>query len=153
MVGGTKECGAGGHSGDEADGGGNTRKVTSTAANKAGAGGTHGAKTELRGGVKSRQENRADNYLGVRGNKGGAQGLRSGPRVLGSGGQGGGGGEASGVAENLQGYRQGVGGGVESPQGIDAPVVAELPWGDKTPRVTTAGEGVSGEDRQGRGGD
>ena len=102
MVGGTKECGAGGHSGDEADGGGNTRKVTSTAANKAGAGGTHGAKTELRGGVKSRQENRADNYLGVRGNKGGRK--ASGVAHESSGvGDKEGGGEASGVAENLQG--------------------------------------------------
>ena len=42
---------------------------------------------------------------------------------------------------------------VESPHGIDTPRVAELPWGDKTPGVTTEGEGVPGEDGRGQGGD
>ena len=41
--------------------------------------------------------------------------------------------EASGVAENPREYRQGVGEGVESPQDIDTPVVAELPRGEKNP--------------------
>ena len=65
----------------------------------------------------------------------------------------GGGREAYGVAENSGGNRQGVQGGVESPQGIDTPGVAELPRGDETPGVTTAGEGVPGEDGRGQGGD
>ena len=63
-----------------------------------------------------------------------------------------GGREASGVAENPRGYCQGVGGGVESPQGIDTPGVAEFTRGDETPRATTAGEGVPGEDGRGMGG-
>ena len=41
-------------------------------------------------------------------------------------------------------------GGVESPQGIDIPRVAELPRGDETPGVTTVGVGVLGEDGRGR---
>ena len=48
-------------------------------------------------------------------------------------------------AKNQQGYRRGVGGGVELPQGTDTPGVAELPWVDETPGVTTAGEGVPEE--------
>ena len=61
--------------------------------------------------------------------------------------------EASGVAEKPGGESQGVHGGVELPQSIDTPRVAELPWGGKTPGVTTKGEGVPGEDRRGQGGD
>ena len=41
--------------------------------------------------------------------------------------------EASEVVENPRGSRQGVGGGIELPQGNNTPGVAELPWGDKTP--------------------
>ena len=63
-----------------------------------------------------------------------------------------GGRKASGVAEKPQGSRQGVGGGVESPQGTNTPIVTELPQGDETPGVTTTKE-VPREDRQGWGGD
>ena len=44
-----------------------------------------------------------------------------------------GGREASGVAENPLGYRQGVEGGVELPQGTNTPGVEEFPRGTKTP--------------------
>ena len=44
-------------------------------------------------------------------------------------------------------------GGVELPQGIDTPGVAELLRGDETPRVTTKGEGVPEDDGRGRGED
>ena len=54
--------------------------------------------------------------------------------------------EASEVVENQQGYRQGVGGGGDSPQGTSTSGVAELPRGDETPRVTTAGDEVPGEE-------
>ena len=43
--------------------------------------------------------------------------------------------EAYRVAENPNGDRQGVGGGVELPQGINTPGVGALPQGDETPRV------------------
>ena len=61
--------------------------------------------------------------------------------------------KASGVTENLQGYRQGVVGGVQLPQGTGTPGVSKLPQGDKNPGVTTVGEGVPGGDGPGRGGD
>ena len=47
-------------------------------------------------------------------------------------GNGEGGHEASRVAENHRRDRQGVGGKVESPKGINTPGVEELPRGDKT---------------------
>ena len=47
---------------------------------------------------------------------------------------------------------QGVGGGVESPQGINIPGVEEFPQGDKTTRETTEGDGVPVEDGRGKGG-
>ena len=40
-----------------------------------------------------------------------------------------------------------MGGGVDSPQGTDIPVAADLPRGDKPPGVTTAGKELMGEDR------
>ena len=49
--------------------------------------------------------------------------------------------------------RQGVGGGVELPQGIDTPEVEVLHQGDKTSLVTIEVEGVPGEDGRGSGGD
>ena len=55
-----------------------------------------------------------------------------------------GGREPSGVAENLGGDRQGVGGGVELPRGINTPGVEELPRGDETPGVTPEGDRVPG---------
>ena len=57
------------------------------------------------------------------------------------------------MAENPRGEHQGVGGGFESSQGIDTPGVEEVPWRDETSGVTTKGEGVTGEDGWGRGGD
>ena len=68
-------------------------------------------------------------------------------------GDGEGGTEASGVAENTGGYCQGVGGGVELPRGINTPGVEELPQGDETYGVTLKDYGVPGADGQGRGGD
>ena len=62
-----------------------------------------------------------------------------------------GGREASGVAENPQTSRQGVGGGIESPQGNGTSGVTELPQGDKKTRVTTAGGSKPREDRRGQG--
>ena len=53
------------------------------------------------------------------------------------------------MEETPRGDRQVVGGGVESPQGIDNPVVEEFPFGDETSGVLTEGEGVPGEDVQG----
>ena len=61
--------------------------------------------------------------------------------------------KASGVAENPGRGHQGVGGGIESPQGINTPGVEELPRGDETSGVPTEGEVVPGEDGRGRGGD
>ena len=61
--------------------------------------------------------------------------------------------EASGVAENPVGNCHGVGGGVESPRGINIPGVEELPRGDNTSGVTPKGNRVLGEDIQGRGRD
>ena len=57
------------------------------------------------------------------------------------------------MAENPGGDRQGVGGGVELPRGINTPRVEELPQGDETFKVTPEGDGVPGADGQGRGGD
>ena len=65
----------------------------------------------------------------------------------------GGGREASGVEENPWGSRQGVGGGIELPQGNDTPGVTELPQGDETPGVTTAGGSQQREDGRGQEGD
>ena len=60
------------------------------------------------------------------------------------------------MEENSQGSHQGVGGGIESPQGNGTPGVTELPWGDENPGVTTAGAGAGSgsprEDRRGQGG-
>ena len=57
------------------------------------------------------------------------------------------------MAENPQGSRQGVGGGVESPQGNCAPGLTELPQADKTLQVTTAGGSKPRENGRGQGGD
>ena len=56
------------------------------------------------------------------------------------------------MVENPGRDLQGVGGGVESPQGIDTPGMKEMPQGDETSRVTLKGDGVMGARRQGRGG-
>ena len=151
-VGATEERGADGRPGGAAAGRDDTGKATSAAADKAGAGGRHGAKIEARERVAGRQENPAGESYGVGGGRKGREAYRvatkpSRVRVNG------GGREAYGVAENPGGDRQGVGGGVESPQVIDYPGVDALPQGDETPGVATAGEGAPGEGRRGRGGD
>ena len=46
-----------------------------------------------------------------------------------------------------------MGGGVESPQGIDTPGVDSLLRGDETPVVATEDDGVTGEGGRRRGGD
>ena len=80
------------------------------------------------------------------------QGLRSGQRTLGSGGKEGGR-KAYGVAETPRADRQGAKGGVNLSQGINTPVMAELPRGKETPGVATKGKGVLGEDVRGQRGD
>ena len=150
--GGTQESGAGGHSGHEATRGVDAGKATSAAANKAVAGGSHGARPELRGRIVGWRGNLAGEPSRVRGDKGGREASGVAHEPLGVRDEEGGR-KASEVTEKPRGYRQGVGGGVKLLQGIDTPRVAELPRGDKTPGVPTKGEGVLGEDRRGRGGD
>ena len=97
-----------------------------------GAGGCHEAEKRGRERVASRRENPAGESSGV--------GIRErGP-------------EASGVAENPGRDRQGVGGGVKLPRGINTPGVEELPRGDKTYGVTPEGDRVPGAEGRGRGG-
>ena len=131
--------------GGSAAGGGATANTTSMAANKDGAGGCHGARSEVRERVASRRENLASEYSRVEG-EGGAQGLRSSWLTTRSTGR------RRPAVRPMEwrkprgGERQGVGGGVESPQSIDTPGVEELLQWDKNPRVVTEGEGVTGED-------
>ena len=126
-------------------GGGNSGKASSTAADEAGARGRQGVRPVQRGRVAGQRENSASKSSGVRGNDGGyeASGVAHNYSVVEDeeGGR-----KAFGVEENPQGSCQGLGGGVESPQGTDTPVVADLPRGDETPRVTTAVKVVMGED-------
>ena len=56
------------------------------------------------------------------------------------------------MAGNPQESRQGVGGGVDSPQATNTPGWVELPLGDETPGVTTTSKDEPGEDRRGQGG-
>ena len=81
--------------------------VTSVAADEAGVGGRHGARSRVRESVSCQQENPAGKSSGVEGREGVH--------------------EASRVAENPGGDRQGVGGGVKPLQGVDTPLVEELP--------------------------
>ena len=57
------------------------------------------------------------------------------------------------MAKNPGGDHQGVGGGVNSKRVINTPRVEELPQEDKNSGVKLKGNRVTGEDRQGRGGD
>ena len=131
-------------------GGGNTGKAISAAANKAGAGGRHEARPYLRERIAGRRENPVGKSSGVQGDEGGREASGVIHESLGVGDKVGSR-EASGVAENPRGYCQEVGEGVELPQGIDTPGVAELSQGEETPVVTTEGEGVPEEDGPGRG--
>ena len=63
-----------------------------------------------------------------------------------------GGHEASGEAEKPGGFRHGVGGGVESPQGANTSGVAKVPQGDKKPGGTISTEGGPRDNGWGRGG-
>ena len=109
--------------GEAISGRGDTRKASFAAANKAGAGGHHGARPAKRVRFAGRRENPAGKFSGVRGNNRGRE--ASGVAHKSSGvadkeeGR-----EASGVAENPRGSRQGVGGRVKLPQGTDTPGVA-----------------------------
>ena len=141
--GGTRESGADRHLGDAMAGGGNTGEASSAAADEAGAGGRHGARPDQRKRLAGRRENPAG-----KSGKAFGEAHKSSKVVEVEGGH-----KAPGVAENPQWYSQGVGGGVESPQGTNNPGVAEFALESKTPRVTTAGEGVQGDDRRWQGGD
>ena len=89
-----------------------------------------------------RWENRARETSGVLGDNGGHEAFGVDHESPGVGDEEGGR-EASGVAENPRGSRQGVGGGIELPQGTDTLRVSELPRVEKTPRVTTMGTGIT----------
>ena len=125
--------------GDERSGRGDTRKSPSAAADKAGARVPHGVRSAQRGGQGGRQEKRAGETSGVRGNDGCREASGMANKSPGVGGEEGGN-EDSRVAKSPRGSRQGVGRGVELPQGNDTPGVTELPRGDKTPGVNTVGE-------------
>ena len=148
---GTQESGAEEPVESTSAGGSETRKATSAAADKAGAGGSHVARYGLRERVAGRRENPASESSGVGVQEGGreAYGVAGKPSKVGGkeGGR-----EAYGVAENPGGNRERVRGGVELPQGIDTPGVDKFPQGDETPRVAIEGEGVTGEDGRGWGG-
>ena len=147
-----QDSGAGGLPGYAAAGRGDTRKATSAAADKAGVGGRHGKRPGVRGRIAGQQETRLASPQEWGGNTGGHEASGVAHGYLGVGGEEGGH-EASRVAENPGGDRQGVHGGVKSPQGINTHGVVELPWGDETPRVTTEDELVPVEDGRGQGGD
>ena len=151
-AGGSEENGADGKHGGAAAGGGDTRNATSAAADKVGAGGHHGEKNVARERFAGRKENPArEPYgVGVVGEGCEAYIVVSDPSGVG---RDGGGREAYGVAENPGGERQGVGGGVESPQGIDTPGVDALPRRGENPGVENNGDRVTGEDGRGQGGD
>ena len=107
-------------------GGGNTRKASCAASNKAGAWGRHGARPAQRASFAGRRKNLAGESLGLRGDD--EVRKTSGVAHDSSGvGDKEGGREASGVAENPRGCHQGVGGGVELSQGNNTPGVSELP--------------------------
>ena len=130
-------------------GGGNTGNESSAAADKARVGGRHRARLGNRGRSGGRRDNPYSKSLGLQGDDRGYMASKVAHESSGVGDEEGGR-EASRVAENPRGSRQGVGRGVKSPQGINTSRVAELPRGDETPGVTTTGEGEPGEDRWGR---
>ena len=144
-AGGTLESGADGNLGYMMARGGDTRKYPSVTAGEAGVRSRHGARPEQRGRFAGWWENLAGKSSGVRGDDRGRKASGVAHEYSGLG-EKEGGCEASGVVENQQGYRQGVGGGGDSPQGTSTSGVAELPRGDETPRVTTAGDEVPGEE-------
>ena len=140
-AGATRERGVENRPGGAAAGRGDTCKYTSAAADKAGEGGRHGSKRER---AASRRENPAGKSYGVGGGGEGGAAYGVATELFGVRGDGGVC-KAYGVTENPGGYRQGVGWGVQLPQGIDSSGVDALSWGDENPGVDTAGKGVTGE--------
>ena len=116
--GGTRKSGADGRSGDAMAGGGDTGKASSATANETGAGGRHGARLEQRGRVAGRQENPSSESLVVPVDDGGCEASGVAHESSGVGDEEGGR-ETSGVAKTPQGYRQGLGEVVETPQGTN----------------------------------
>ena len=131
---------------------GDTGKASFAAADKAGAWGRHGARPANRGRSGGQRENQEGESSGLRGDDGVREASGVAHESPGVGDEEGVR-ESSIVVKNTRGSRQGVGGGVELPQGTDTPGVAEVPRGDKTPGLTIAGEGEPRKDRQGQGGD
>ena len=119
------------------DADGATADTTSVDADEAEASGRNGARFGERERVAGSREN-LDGKSSVVVDKGGKRGLRSGSQAL-----------RSEVGRRMLrgllsdgkpwGDRQGVGGGVETPQVIDTPVVDEFPQGGETPRGATDG--------------
>ena len=123
-----EESVADGRPGVAAAGGGHTGEATSADADKAGAGGHHGANTVARERVASRQEKPAGESYGVGGGGDSQEAYRvvtEPSRLKGDRG----GRDSYGVAENPGGDRQAVRGGVESPQDINTPGVYTFPRG------------------------
>ena len=148
---GTQESGAGGLRGDARAGRSDEQKSPSTTADEASPRGRHGSRQGQRGHDGGRQEKVGAEPSGLVGNKGGHKASGVDPeshRV----GEGEGGREASGVAENPREVRHRVGGGVELPQDAGNPRVAEDPRGDETPGAPTASQYRRGEDGRGQGG-
>ena len=150
---GTQESGVGWLQGEVMVGRGENKKYFSTAANKGGARGRHGARQAQGGISRGRRENPARKTSVVRGDDEGhkAYGVVHESPVFG---EEGGGGARPTERQNIHwGSRQGLGGGVELPQGTHTSGVTEFPRWDKNPGVTTTGEGTPREDEQGKGGD
>ena len=141
-----------GEHGGATAGKGDIGDATSANADKAGAGGRHRAITAARERVSGWQENTAGESYGGGGIGEGreAYGVVSKPSRVGGDR---GGCEAYGVAENPRGDRLGVGGEVESRQGIDTPRLDAWSQGDETPGLDTEGNIVKGKGGRERGGD
>ena len=132
MAWGTQERGAELLHGEVQASGGETGKSPPAAANEEGTRGRHGARPAQRGRQGGRRKNQVGNTLGVWDNSGGreASGVdHKSPKVRDKEG----GREASEVTENPRGSHQGVGRGVELPQGNNTPGVTEFPRGMKPP--------------------
>ena len=112
--------------GEAMAGRGNIGKAPFAAANKSGAWGRHGARPVQRGRYGGKQENQAGETSGVRGEDEGCEASRLAHESPGVGDEEGSR-ETSGGAENPRGSHQGVGGGVELPQGTNTPGVTEVP--------------------------
>ena len=141
------ENGADGAHGGPAAGGGDTRDAASAAANKVGVGYRHGATTTARERVAGRQGNPAGEPYVVGGEGEGRKVYRVAGKTSGV--------EGDGATECRktpgEGGRQGVVGGLESPQGVNSPGMEALPQGDEVPGVDTKVNGVKGGGKDGGG--